>query len=102
VDDLAVTHNQLGEIYRMANDLDRALPHYREAIRYDEMQGNAFGAGGTRYNVALALGGAGRLVDALAYARAALRNYQSYGQRAADRVERARRLIAQIEGEMRG
>jgi tetratricopeptide (TPR) repeat protein len=36
VDDLAVTHNQLGNIYYDAGDLDRALPHYRESIRHEE------------------------------------------------------------------
>ena len=33
VNDLAVTHNQLGAIYGDAGDLDRAVQHYREAIQ---------------------------------------------------------------------
>ncbi len=33
VDDLAVTHNQLGVIYDEAGDLERALEHYNEAIQ---------------------------------------------------------------------
>jgi tetratricopeptide (TPR) repeat protein len=39
VDNLAVVHHQPGNIYYDAGDLDRALPYYREAIRYEEMQG---------------------------------------------------------------
>ncbi len=55
VNDLAVAHNQLGNIYNSAGDLDRALPHYREAIRYTEATGNLYQAGQIRFNVALAL-----------------------------------------------
>ncbi len=102
VDDLAVVHNNLGETYRNANDLDRALMHYREAIRYREGTGNHYEAGGTRHNVALALAEAGRLVDARDYAYAALRNYQSYEGRAAEEERRTERLITWIEGLMRG
>jgi tetratricopeptide (TPR) repeat protein len=97
VDALAVTHHQLGSIYDNAGDLDRALPHYRDSIRYEEVQGNLYGAAQTRFNVALALADAGRLPDALAYARAALGNYQTYGQGAAADVQRTQGLIAEIE-----
>ncbi len=99
VDDLAVTHHQLGNVYDDAGDLDRALPHYRESIRYDEMQGNLYGAAQTRSNVAIALAQAGRLADAREYAHAALRNYQTYGDRAAD-IQQTQGLIADIERRM--
>ncbi len=55
VDDLAKAHSMLGVIYNDAYDLDRALQHYREAIRYYEMEGDIYGAAITRYNVALDL-----------------------------------------------
>jgi tetratricopeptide (TPR) repeat protein len=100
VDDLAVTHNQLGNIYDEAGDLDRALPHWREAIRFNEMQDNFYGAAQTRFNIALALAQAGRLEDARAYALAALRNYETYGPAAAAEVERTRGLLADIEEAM--
>ena len=32
LDDLAVTHNQLGNIYNDAGDLERALEHYNQSI----------------------------------------------------------------------
>jgi len=100
VDDLAVAHNQLGNVYGDAGDLDRALPHYREAIRYEEVQGNLYGAAQTRFNVALGLAQGGRLPDALTYARAALRGYQSYGQGAAADTQKTQQLIAMIERDL--
>jgi tetratricopeptide (TPR) repeat protein len=77
VDELAVTHNQLGNIYQDAGDLDRALPHYREALR-----------------------DAGRLTDAQEYASAALRNFQAYGDRAAEEIQKTQGLIAEIEEDL--
>ncbi len=101
VDDLAVTHNQLGNIYDDAGDLERALFHYREDIRYDEMAGNLYGAGQTRYNVAVTLKDAGRLEDALLYAQAALRNFETFGDRAAEEIQKTQRLIGRIEENIR-
>ena len=97
VNDLAVTHNALGATYYMAGDLDRALPHYNAAIQYFEKQDALFHAGGTRFNVALALAGASRFADARDYALAALRNFETYGDRAAADIANAKRLLAQIE-----
>ena len=77
-----MTHNQLGVIYKNAGDLERALHHYNEGIRYLESAGNFYNAGAVRFNVALALEQRGRLDEALLYARAALRNSASgIGQR---------------------
>lgn len=100
VNDLAVVHNQLGNIYRDAGDLDRALHHYREGIGYDEASDNFYGAGQTRGNVARALRDAGRLADAREYAHAALRNFEGYGEGAAADIERTRGLIGEIESLM--
>jgi len=100
VNDLAVAHNQLGLIYNDAGDLDRALSHYREAIRYHEAAGNLYNAGNHRFNVALALMQAGRLDDALAYARAALRNYETFGERATEDVQRTRGMVDEIQRAM--
>ena len=95
-----MTHNQLGNTYAGAGDLDRALPHYREAVRYREAAGDPFGAAQTRFNVAVGLAHAGRFEDALEYARAALRDYQTYGEGATAEIGRAERLIADIEQAM--
>jgi tetratricopeptide (TPR) repeat protein len=99
-DDLGVAHNQLGLIYQGNGQIDRSVSHYREAIHYDEMQGNYYGAAQTRQNVAVTLGEAGRLDDALLYAQAALKGFQHYGDRAADMVQLAQGLIAQIEAKI--
>jgi hypothetical protein len=44
----------------------------------------------------------GRLSDALLYARAALRNFESYGGRAKDKEDQTKGLIAAIEEAMKG
>ncbi len=100
VDSLAVVHNALGGIYYIAGDLDRALWHAREAIRYLEAAGDLYHAAVTRSNFALALARAGRFQDALDYVHAALRNFETYGERAAEDIEKTRRLIGDIEEAM--
>lgn len=97
MNDLAVAHNALGAIYGDIGDFDRALPHFRECIRYDEASGNQYGAAQTRSNVAIALLQSGRLSDAREYALAALRDFQSYGDRAADMTTETEQLLALIE-----
>ncbi|HEX3126093.1 MAG TPA: tetratricopeptide repeat protein, partial [Thermoanaerobaculia bacterium] len=98
VNDLAVTHNALGVIYRSAGDLDRAVQHYREAVRRLEQGGDIFHAAQTRFNVAVALLNAGRRENALEYAEAALRGFEPYGEGAMKEIAETRRLIAAIRG----
>jgi tetratricopeptide (TPR) repeat protein len=103
--ELGITQNQLGVIYRHGGNLERALQHYQQSIRYKEQAGDIFAAGTTRYNVAIALLKAGRFEDARAYAKAALANFQSFGDRAAGDLQDAERLLAlidQAEAEQRG
>jgi tetratricopeptide (TPR) repeat protein len=97
VGDLAVAHNQLGNIYADGGQLDLALRHWQETIRYDEVAGNRYGAALTRSNVALALANQGRFGDGLLWAQAALRDFQTYGDRAAANIAQSQRLIAAIE-----
>jgi len=94
---LAVVHSQLGAIYGDAAQLDRALHHYREAIRLFESAGNPYGAAQARYNVGVALLNAGRFADARDYADAALRNYQTYGDSAEQDSRKTLDLIAAID-----
>lgn len=100
VNDLAAAHNALGAIYAKAGDLDRALPHWREAIRYWEGAGNLYHAATARRNVAIALAQRGRLTDAREYALAALRNFETYGEGAAEEIRETRGMIEEIEGRM--
>jgi tetratricopeptide (TPR) repeat protein len=97
ITDCGIMHNQLGVIYRHAGDTARALEHYRRAIRYRERAGDLFGAGGTRFNVALTLLDADGFDDARAYAEAALANFQTFGERAAAQIQNTERLIADID-----
>lgn len=92
---LAVAHQALGSIHDEAGDLDRALHHYRESIRFEELQGNLYGAAQTRYNVTFALRRAGRLTDAREYALAALRNFRDCAS-AADEIQQTLDLISDI------
>ncbi len=97
VDDLAVSHAGIANCFGDAGDLDRALPHYQDAIRYMERAGNVYDAARTRFNVAVDLANAARLTDARAYALAALRNFETYGDRAADDIQDTHALLAAID-----
>jgi tetratricopeptide (TPR) repeat protein len=99
VNEHAVAHNQLGNIHAEAGHTDQALGHYRKAIHYDELQDNTYGAGQTRFNAALTLARAGRTHDALLYARAALRDFQTLGPGATTNADTAQQLITELERE---
>ncbi len=98
VNDVAVAHYQLGLIYGSAGNPDRAVQHYREAVQRFEQAGDLLKAARTRLNVAIALSNAGRRADGLEYAEAALRGFESFGERAAAEIEKTRGLIAEIRG----
>jgi tetratricopeptide (TPR) repeat protein len=93
----ATIENQLGNVYRPAEDTRQALRHYQQAIQHNEARGNVSGAGQTRYNIALLLDAHGRAAEALPYARAALANYHQASPGAADKVTRAEQLIADLQ-----
>ena len=94
--DLAVTHSQLGTVYRHAGNIPRAFEHYQRSIKYEIAMGDRFSAGATRFNIAL-LFATHRAADALLYAQAALADYESYGGGAQQQAEQARALIAALE-----
>jgi len=96
VNDLAVAHNALGAIYRNAGDIDRALTHFREAIRHFEGAGDLYHAAAARCNAVLALAQSGRVADAREYARAALRNFETYGHGAAQDIQDTQQLLAEL------
>ncbi len=94
---LAAVHNNLGLIYNAAGDARQALHHYQQSIAHQEARGNTYGAGLTRYNIAVLLGRAGRPGDALHYARAALHDFEHTGPGATHDAANARELIAALE-----
>jgi tetratricopeptide (TPR) repeat protein len=101
VRELGPTHHQLGIVYAAAGQIDTALRHYRESIRYYETMKDRFGAGQSRFNAALALAGAGRFADARDWAQAALRDYQAC-ENADERVVETLKLLECIESGLRG
>ncbi len=95
--DPSKTHLAVGMVYGHAGHLDHAMAHYRDAIQYQEKEGDKHGASVTRFNVAETLAAAGRPQDALEYAQAALRGFGTYGESAADDIQDARQLIERLE-----
>ena len=95
-------HNlQYGHASYSMGDIDRALPHYREAIRYDQLRRNTFGAAKTRFNLAIALRDVGRLGESRRYAVAAFGELQRLdGPISEDLFERARKLVMNIEARL--
>jgi len=98
----ASREHQLGVIFARAGDTRQALRHYQQAVQHQEARGNIYGAGQTRFAIAILLAGADRVDDALAYARAALSNFQQAGPGATDEANSAGRLIARLEQDGRG
>jgi hypothetical protein len=102
VDDLAVTNCQLGIVFSEAGDLEQGLSWWQKGITLFEKAGNLFEAGKHQRNISVFLALAERFSDALLYARAALRNFEPYGQGAAKNIEDTKGLIAWIEGKQSG
>jgi tetratricopeptide (TPR) repeat protein len=99
--ELAKLHNLLGNIYAGNVQPDRARACYDYSIALHEQVGDVLGAAITRENVALLLAPLRRFDDALVYAEAALRGFQSIPN-AEDRVQRAQQLIDHINRDMQG
>jgi tetratricopeptide (TPR) repeat protein len=100
VQGLAATRSLLGTIYAEVAQIDTALRHYRESIRYHEVMQDRFGAGQTRRHAALVLARAGRFVDAREWAQSALRDYQAC-ENADQDVVKTLKLLEQIESDLR-
>jgi tetratricopeptide (TPR) repeat protein len=100
IGELAVIHNALGVIYDNGGQLEVALRHWQESIRYKEAAEDRYGAAVARGNIAIALTKGGRLGDGLLWAQAALRDYQTYGDRATAAIAEIKRLIAIIEQDL--
>jgi tetratricopeptide (TPR) repeat protein len=94
LNDLSPIHNTLGSLYLGVGELKNALEHFERRAQLEERIGNRYGAGATRFNMALVYCRAADEADkpsqqrahwerARAYAEAALRDYESYGGHAA-------------------
>ena len=90
-------HNQeLGHICFALGDLGRALPYYREAIRYYERQGDVSEAANTRFTLAVSLRDDGRLAEARRFAADAHAGFQKIGADP-EMIQRTRRILDSIE-----
>ena len=95
VQSLAIVNSHLGNLYGNIGDLDRALPHYNDAIRYFEVAENPYESAKTRFNVAVTLAGTGRFDDALLYADAALKGFTKL--QISDYIHDTQKLISSIK-----
>ena len=96
VRELATAHHQLGLVWSVAGQVDAALTHFRESIRYFEPMQDRLKAGNARFNAALATARAGRFSDARDWAQAALRDFQAC-ENAEKEVVDTLKLLEQIE-----
>lgn len=96
VEDLAVSHHQLGNIFGDTDNLDNARHRYQEAIRNFDQMGDLYRAGQTRFAVALNFARFDRFEVAQLWAQAALRNFETFGDRAAYKMARTKQLLADI------
>ncbi len=105
------THNQLGNLYKNIGQTEQAREHYEKAAQYFEQSGNRYHAGQVRYNMALMyLQSASREEStsrretlfrrAQTYAAAALRDFEHYQGRAADKEAKAQNLIDRIQQQL--
>jgi tetratricopeptide (TPR) repeat protein len=105
--DLGPGHNQLGVLSAEVGQTEAAREHFERDAQICEQTGDHYGAGRTRYNIALMYlqaaereSAAARRRDLLhraqAYTQAALRDFQHYQGRAAADEADAQQLIARI------
>ncbi|HEY0782033.1 MAG TPA: tetratricopeptide repeat protein, partial [Thermoanaerobaculia bacterium] len=93
--ELDVAHKGLGTICLHRGDPDRALHHFRHSLRWAERSAERFSAAQTRELMARALLAGSRRSDALHYAEAALRAFESLDG-GTESAEKARQLVEQI------
>jgi tetratricopeptide (TPR) repeat protein len=94
--EFATIHRQLGIIYCEGRRVEIGMRHFGESLRCSEAMQDRFESANTRYNAALALGGARRFADARDWARSALRDYESC-QNSDQEVNNTLKLLEQFE-----
>lgn len=108
---LAPIHNRLGNLYSDLGQFDSARYHFERDIECEEEVGNRFGAGQTRYHVSIMYyrlsehdkqkaSKQANLTRALAYAEAAVRDFQYYKGNASAEEAQAQRVIEVINQEI--
>jgi tetratricopeptide (TPR) repeat protein len=103
LNDLATTHAQLGAtcgwlaLYFDECSIDDAMSHYREAMQRSRTAGKPTDVTGMQFNAALMLSQAGRLIEALAYAKAAFQGMGLQGQEGTENFAYIRNMIGEIQ-----
>jgi tetratricopeptide (TPR) repeat protein len=100
VDQRAQIHFELAICYGYQGEFRIALRHHQEAIRINVQSGKLYEAAMSRANAAISLSGHGFYDDALAYAEAALNDFQWLGDRYHEDVVKVQRIIAEIHDKL--
>ena len=94
---LAAHNRELGPICFSLGDLGRALPYYRESIRYYEREGNTGQAAQIQFTLALSLREANRVAEARKFAQDACVNFKKVRDGDPEMLKRAERTLESIE-----
>ena len=94
---LAAHNQELGHICFSLGDLGRALPYYRESIRYYQRAGNTPEVAQTQFTLALSLRDANRMAEARKFAQDAFANFKKIPDCDPEMLKRAERTLESIE-----
>jgi len=100
LNEIAIMHNSLGNLDQIVGMFDEALRHYQEAIRYADNMEDIYMAALCRMNTASNLANAGRLSDALEYARSALKKFKACGPSQVQKIHETEDLIRDLEKDL--
>lgn len=94
---LAAHNRKLGHICFSLGDLGRALPYYRESVRYYEREGNTEQAAQIQFTLALSLREANRMAEARKFAQDACANFKKVPDCDPEMLKRAERSLELVE-----
>ena len=94
---LAAHNRELGHICFSLGDLGRALPYYRESVRYYEREGNTEQAAQIQFTLALSLREANRMAEARKFAQDACANFKKVPDCDPEMLKRAERSLELVE-----
>ncbi|OUC16092.1 MAG: hypothetical protein B0A82_03700 [Alkalinema sp. CACIAM 70d] len=100
VRELAVIHTSLVGLHGFIKNIDQAVFHSREAIRYYEVIGESYSTAFPMINIASALERVGRHEEALIYAQTSLRILKPFGNQAISHIQTVQELIEDIENSL--
>jgi tetratricopeptide (TPR) repeat protein len=96
VEDQALVHSELGNVYTYLGKPDTALAHFQQALKYDDQAGKHRDAANLRFNVALMLGNGKQFKEAIQYALAALSGYERLGLGDTFQAGQTRQLLSYL------